>query len=132
MADRIQGTMNSIEAMFALTGNNRSAIVALGKISPVMGSAFESLLVALDTKRLYDDRINELFELCGRDPERFIYHVLVELPNQDTGVWNMSGPYAAKYRKNSEFKDARRFGKPGSFWALESPPSSRDYKYPIL
>jgi|GEM_PF-6952410 len=37
-------------------------------------------LVVLDEKRLYGESIWKLYERCGRDIERFRYHVRIELP----------------------------------------------------
>ena len=88
-------------------------------------------LLNFDTKRLYGSRIWELFsDVCGKDIQRFKYHVDVELPNQETGELSVSGPWAPSLG-NEEWWQRRQFGEPGSFWALEEPPTDPYYEYPI-
>lgn len=90
-------------------------------------------LWAIDNKRLYGSRTWELYELCGRDIKRFVYHVEWELPNQKTGEFSMlgGGLYHASSATLEKWLAKRRFGRPGSFWALENPPTEPDYAFPI-
>jgi hypothetical protein len=125
--------MSAQDVILALGENHPGAIVVVGKwiMSNPLG-LMEVLL--LDTKHLYGERIWELYCLCDEDLERFKYHVDVELPDQETGKISATGPYAPRYddkKALEDFWEKRSFGKPGSFWALEHPPSERAYKYPI-
>jgi len=113
-------------------GDSSSANVLLECNVELGGTAFEVFCLSIDEKRLYDERIGELFQLCGNDVKRFVYHIDIELPNQETGDWRMAGPFAMRCRRAPGFSEARQFGQPGSFWALESPPDNPYYKYPIF
>lgn len=110
-----------------LSSMHHGALAVLLEWDRVVG---ESLRI-FDRKGLYDERIWELYELCGQDIMRFAYHVQVELPDQATGrVVSIHGFYADDLR-GREFFEKRRFGEPGSFWALKDPPTEKDYAYPI-
>lgn len=133
MEVRITPEMSPAEARRALSEGQENALLVLVTCQAHMGNAdFALFMFQLDLKRLYGLRIWELYELCDKDVERFIYHALTELPNQETGEWSVTGEYISFIGDNPERKAARQFGKPGSFWALENPPTRRDYEYPIL
>lgn len=116
--------------IYALSGGNLLAIDILiqwVKSDPTAQVA----ILTLDSKRLYDSRIGMLYtDVCGEDIERFKYHVQVELPNQETGQLSVTGPLSPSF-ENKEFWETRKNGKPGSYWALDNPPTSREYEYPI-
>lgn len=128
--DRINDlSMTTMEVVLALSeGNTGAATVVMRWLSSSPFGLIE--ILTLDTKRLYGDRIWELFTtVCGEDLERFKYHVAVELPNQETGELSVTGPHSPDF-DDYDFWAKRRFGKPGSFWALENPPAG-NYEYPI-
>jgi hypothetical protein len=128
--DRITSlTMTGPELISALCCSNPGALRVLAEWFHSSPMAVIEML-SLDTKRLYDNRIWDLYKLCGMDIERFKYHVQVELPNQETGELSVTGPHSPDF-KDKEFWVKRRFGKSGSFWALENPPSEANYEYPI-
>lgn len=118
-----------VDFFYALSNGNAGAMQVLLEWFNSSPSAVVEMLV-LDNKRLYDHHIWELYRLCGKDIERFKYHVSVELPNQETGVLSVTGPFAPD-SDDKEFWVKRSFGRPGSFWALESPPTEMNYVYPI-
>ncbi|HEY1063794.1 MAG TPA: hypothetical protein VGE30_00680 [Candidatus Saccharimonadales bacterium] len=113
----------------ALTDSNPGAMSVLLQWLEKDSLALIAMLTCLDLKHLYDDQIWEVYLLCGKDIDRFIYHVQMELPDQLTGHHATSGPYIGQV--DEEFYAKRKFGKPGSFWALEHPPAETDYAYPI-
>lgn len=121
--------LSPVDLVSALSGGNAGAMTVLVEWLKSSPMAIIEMLI-IDGKRLYEHRIWDLYKLCGRDIERFKYHVAVELPNQETGELSVTGPYSPDF-DNKEFWEKRRFGQPGSFWALENPPSETDYKYPI-
>ncbi len=128
--DRIQSMQISfLEMVTILSGGIPGAVRVLVEWFNTSPTAPLEMLV-LDSKRLYDHRIWELYKLCGCDIERFKYHVQVELPNQETGELSVTGPHTPDLG-DKDFWEKRRFGEPGSFWALETPPSCSDYEYPI-
>lgn len=131
--DRISDpNMSLTSAMFALSEGNAGALNVLMQLmqdNPMQ-------IFICDSKRLYGSRIWMLYkDICGEDIGRFAYHLCVELPNQETGKLSITGPYAARWGfdtpEKKQFWASRRFGKPGSFWALEHPPTRRDYAYPL-
>lgn len=129
--DRITSlTTTPAEVITTLCGGNPGALTVL--LTWFRSSPFAMIeVLTLDTKRLYDHHIWEVYKyVCGEDFERFKYHVMVELPHQDTGELSVTGPYSPSLN-NKEFWEKRRFGKPGSYWALENPPTEPDYEYPI-
>ncbi len=130
--DRITGVSTTPgEMIIALCGDNPGAMSVLAQWLESSGLMGVIEMFTLDTKRLYDHRIWELYkDVCGEDIERFRYHVLTELPNQETGKLSVTGPYSPGFG-NEEFWEKRRFGTPNSFWALEHPPTEPDYEYPI-
>lgn len=121
------------EVFKVLTNNHSGSVAVLTECWKSMDAlSFVGFLSSIDKKRLYDERIWELFVLCGKNIERFIYHVDIELPNQETGEWmGTTGPHNALI-ENPAFIAARQFGRPGSFWALKHPPTDPNYEYPIL
>jgi len=127
--ERITLHMTAVDVTVALSENHPGAIVVVGNWIKSSPNGLLEILT-LDTKHLYGERIWELYCLCGEDLDRFKYHVGVELPDQITGELSAMGPYRPD-RNDTEFWEKRRFGKPGSFWALEQPPSEKDYEYPI-
>lgn len=89
-------------------------------------------------KHLRGSRVWELYEeICGRQMDRFIYHVMLELPCQCCGRFNF---IPVEYATSMGFSEAsakshwlaRQHGKPNSFWALEDPPTERNYQFPII
>lgn len=126
--------MTSSAIISTLTSNDPSSLKALRACYSMLGeSGCFAFFRAVDDKCLYGQRIGELFQLCGNDPRRFMYHVTCELPNQKTGVWQlMPGPHYLVCN-NGPFKSARMSRvKPNSFWALQKPPINPDYDYPIF
>ncbi len=123
----------SIPGMIAaLSGGNIGAMnVIMEWIERDGPMAFPAILTVLDMKHLYDHHIWVVYsDVCGRDIDRFIYHVSMELPNQVTGKLSTSGPYRSQV--NDEFYKKRTFGTPGSYWALQEPPHDPNYAYPIV
>ena len=131
---RIPETFNGslADMAFILAGGNLGALSVLSEWAAVDPRARMGFLTSLDLKHLYDEHIWEVYKLCGRDIHRFIYHVSMELPNQYTGKLVFTGPYCSRVRVDEGFFAKRTFGKPGSYWALEHPPTDTDYDYPIL
>ena len=129
--DRIGLNMNILEIMIALSEGNPGALRVLSDLLGEDGSGFLDVLNC-DSKRLYGPRIWMLYkDVCGEDIHRFRYHLQVELPNQETGELSITGPHAPLFGKDSStFWSARKFGKPGSFWALQNPPG-RSYRFPL-
>lgn len=129
--DRITGlNMSILKIMFALSEGNPGALRVLTELQGD-GEGFLDVL-GCDSKRLYGSRIWMLYkDVCGEDIERFRYHLQVELPNQENGELFITGPHAPVFGKESEaFWEARKYGKPGSFWALQNPPG-RGYRFPL-
>lgn len=129
-ADRIKIDMSTVEVVTTLSEGNPGATRVLiqwlnsGPMAPIE-------MLGLDTKRLYGSRIWEIYaDVCGGDLERFKYHVAVELPNQETGVLSVTGPLAPRF-EDKEFWRKRNSGKPGADWALDVPPDTPLYEYPI-
>ena len=124
--------MTLSDAILELSEGVPGAVSALAELCASDASGFLTLL-QIDEKRLYGDKIWELYsDVCDGDVERFRYHVNVELPNQETGVLSITGPYSVWPDEETRrvFWNARRHGKPGSFWALETPPR-RGYRFPL-
>lgn len=128
--DRITSGMSNVDVVLALAENLPGAIEVVGRCIKSDPLGFLAVL-PLDSKRLYGKRIWELYLLCGEDIERFKYHYRVELPNQETGELRVNGAIEYELTIDDKFWAKRRFGKPGSFWALENPPFERKYEYPI-
>src|SRR5690348_9849304 len=84
------------DLMRILAGDDAGALTVLTTWWEHNPSTAIDGLLRLDEKRLYDDRIAELYQLCGNDIDRFIYHVHMELPNQVTGKVNPTGPYLSR------------------------------------
>lgn len=120
-------SMSVLEVVMALAEDNMGAAKVLIEVLDADPMGLVCLQV-IDNKRLYGSRIWQLYELCGRDIKRFMYHVNVELPNQETGVLPMS---VSRIFGPEEWLAKRQFGQPGSFWALENPPTEPDYAFPI-
>lgn len=129
--DRIRLSMSRLEIMVALSEGDPGASRALSELFGAGGEGFLDVLNC-DSKRLYGSRIWMLYkEVCDENIERFRYHLQVELPNQETGKLNITGPHAPPFgADNSAFWAARAFGEPGSFWALQNPPG-RGYRFPL-
>ena len=114
----------------ALSEENPGAINVLIQWIESDPMALLAILI-LDSKRLYGSHIWMVYkDVCSEDIERFKYHVQVELPNQETGQLSVIGPFAPSL-EDKEFWEKRKSGKPGSYWALDNPPTSRKYEYPI-
>lgn len=131
---RLPSVVPSVDALERLSGGNIGTYGLLlklmddSRIDPIL------LLGALDTKHLYDEKAYYLFKyVCGSDVDRFLYHLDMELPCQLCGQMSYTGPhYADMSREEQEaHMAARRFWKPGSYWALKDPPENPDYEYPI-
>ena len=131
MPDRITNlSATPIDVIITLSEGNPGAVMVLSKWHSSSPMAIIEMLI-LDTKRLYGPRIWELYkDVCGEDFERFKYHVQVELPNQETGVLSVTGPFSPDFDDTS-FWEKRTSGRPDSFWALDNPPTESDYVYPI-
>lgn len=117
------------DVAMTLSGGNPGAIRVLAEWFNTSPLALIEVLI-LDSKRLYDHHIWNLYKMCGYDIERFKYHVAVELPNQETGILSVTGPHAPRLH-DKEFWQKRTYGQPGAFWALENPPLETHYEYPI-
>lgn len=95
------------------------------------------VIAAIIAKGLRGSRIWELYEtICGRNMDRFMYHIYLELPNQSSGRLElMPADFADNIGLTREGVEnhfrVRQNGKPNSFWAFEDPPSEKDYEYPI-
>lgn len=129
--DRITGlNMSILEIMSALSEGNPGALRVLMALFSD-GAGFLDVL-GCDSKRLYGSRIWMLYkDVCGESIDRFRYHLQVELPNQENGKLSITGPHAPLFGKESEmFWEVRKYGKPGSFWALQNPPG-RGYRFPL-
>ena len=104
------------------------------------GTGLERLAIyTLKEKKLFGESIGQLlYEVCGSDMERFIYHILMELPYQETGEFG-TDPFFKIFLTHNEFDheiakkhiETRKFGKPNSLWALKNPPTDPHYEYPI-
>ncbi len=105
------GDLKSLAILRRLLARNRSAV---------------SMLIA---KGLKGSRIWELYEtICGRDMDRFIYHIILELPCQCSGtLYMIPADYAKEIGLTRESVENhfrfRQYGEPNSFWALEEPPT---------
>lgn len=119
--------------LMALTGGNPGAMTVL-----MEAMAREPLcLLTVDSKGLYDDSIWELYkDVCGEDIDRFLYHLGVELPDQETGQLAVTGPWSGGI--GDDWRKARthgpenlRAGGSRRFWALADPPADRHYAYPV-
>ena len=123
--DNVQLPM--VERLHALADGEADALLILTTVLRVDPET----IYDIDSKRLYGARIVQLYgEVCGWDLDRFIYHVGMELPNQETGQLSTAGKYA-RYA-DRDFLQKRMCGEPGSFWALAEPPTNRRYEYPIV
>lgn len=124
-------SMSVLEVVVALMESNMGAAKVLTEVAAQpMG---QLCLLAIDNRRLYGSRIWQLYELCDCDIERFVYHVELELPNQVTGVVSVTNwsEYGLSVTDIDDWLAKRQFGRPGSFWALENPPTEPDYAFPI-
>lgn len=127
--DRLTKGMKNAEMIERLSSGVPGAVEVLEELAHSVQFSSETFM-QMDKKRFYDSDIWELYQLCGRDIERFKYHVLVELPNQETGEITTSGRYRPD-QDDKKFLEDRAYWKPGSFWGLEHPPTTRYYHYPI-
>lgn len=131
--ERIQFHFDINQMLLVMSDGDPKSIEVMTKVLDYDLTGF-MILLGMDTNKLYGSRIWELYSrICGEDIERFVYHLSMELPNQGTGQLSITGPYATKMSEEEEkaFWAARMFGKPGSFWALEDPPTDPHYEYPI-
>lgn len=131
--ERIEITDTIASMVDKMSEGNPGAMTVLMQLLNHSESGFMEIL-GLDTNRLYGHRIWDLFKLCGEDIERFSYHIAMELPNQATGQVSVTGPYCGKLGEEglkAHFA-ARKYGKPGSFWAMENPPTDPNFAYPII
>lgn len=126
--DFVDGSM--VDIIGKLTSYNVGAMSVLAEWVKRDPMALFPMLTCLDMKHLYDNHIWDVFKLCDKDLDRFIYHVEMELPNQITGQLSVTGPYLSQVNRDEHYAK-RKFGKPGTFWALEHPPSEKNYDYPI-
>lgn len=132
MPNRLTPHMDLEEARQSLAKGSREALAVLTKCLLAIGNieTTRRFFDLIDKKRLYDERIGELFKACGSDVGRFIYHIDIELPNQETGEWfGFTGPHSRHATPRQQ--EARCFGRPNSFWALRHPPTDPNYEYPI-
>jgi hypothetical protein len=109
-------------------------------VDDLLRGSYAGLCLIMYLRGLFGRRILDLYELCGYDLDRLHYHMLVELPDQRTGeVEKPLSPYldimGLRYDHQKEklkhHLEARKFGKPGSLWALKDPPAEPRYDYPI-
>jgi len=107
---------------------------AMDLLKELMDQGEFMLVLLFDSKHLYGRRITQLYnEICGGDKERFLYHLQMELPDQGTGELSVTGPYCGRLGREEMAAHfaTRTHGKPGAFWALETPPTDPNYEYPI-
>lgn len=124
----------SMAALMAkLAGGNPGATNVL-----LQAMAKEPLsFLTVDSKGLYDSEIWLLYsDVCGEDIDRFLYHLGVELPDQETGGLSVTGPWSSGlgdewWKARTHGAENLRAGGLRRFWALENPPTERDYAYPI-
>lgn len=133
--ERVTLDMNVNEMFYALSEGNPGASMVLMSLFG-NGEGLMDVLMC-DSRRLYGERIYRLYnEVCNGDIERLRYHICVELPNQETGQLAVTGPFSPDCRfgfdspESKKFWESRKFGKPGSFWALKNPPGC-GYAYPL-
>lgn len=119
-----------MELVYTLAGGKIEPMSVLFKWLDVDPMAVLGLLHGIDMKHLYDEHIWAVYELCNYSIERFIYHVQMELPDQATGELSVTGPYTTQVDM-TDFARKRTFGTPGSYWALQDPPTAPDYSFPI-
>jgi hypothetical protein len=126
----LSGTFDVID-LSKLTDGHAGSLALLRRLVQI--DKIEVILV-MDVKHLYGEKIWELYsKICGQDMDRFIYHVKMELPCQICGMFgimdiNEPPEITEEILNHIRF---RKFGKPGSFWALENPPEKSNYEYPI-
>lgn len=130
--ERVKMTDSIVDMLYKIGEGDREVMDMLQEF---MDQGEFLLVLLFDSKHLYGTRITQLYkEVCGGDRERFLYHLQMELPNQGTGELSITGPYCAKLGRGEETEAhfaARKYGKPGSFWALKNPPTDPNYEYPI-
>ncbi len=119
-----------IKIFLALTSGHTGAVTVLAHWKRIDPQALLHIETILDGKGLYDEHIWDVYLLCDRDINRFIYHVSMELPDQRTGKVTISGKYQRQV-DIKEFLAKRTFGRPGSYWGLKNPPREPHYSYPI-
>lgn len=122
--------ISTYDAVLAVSGDSAEALLVLLNWQERDPMFHHWVRVCIDQKHLYDEQIAELYLLCDESLARFIYHVQMELPDQLTGEHRAYGGYLQKVPR--DFSALRTHGKPGSFWALQSPPQHQDYSYPIV
>lgn len=128
--DRVKVHMDIAEIITVLSDGNPGAVSVLIKWLETDPLALMGILT-LDSKRLYGSRIWVVYkDVCGEDLERFKYHLEVELPNQETGELSVTGPYSPSL-SDIQFWEKRTSGKPGADWALDVPPTTSQYEFPI-
>lgn len=123
--------MNVEDVILALAGGNPGAMHLLAKL---MRRGGLMTLLHVDALHLYDHHISEVYEdVCGCDFDRFFYHITMELPCQVCGELILPDPFAANMSEEEKRAHLlfRQNGRPGSYWALEDPPTTPEYEYPI-
>lgn len=129
--ERVKMTDSISKMLYKIGEGDRAAMDLLQEL---MDQGEFLLVLLFDSKHLYGTRINQLYnEICGGDKDRFLYHLQMELPDQGTGKLSITGPYCGQLgREGTDAHFAvRTHGKPGSFWALETPLTDSNYEYPI-
>ncbi len=130
--ERVKAYDSVSEMIYKISEGDR---VAMDLLQKLMDNGEFFLVLLFDSKHLYGTRITQLYkEICGEDMERFLYHVQMELPDQGTGKLSITGPYCSQIgfgEESNAYFVARKYGKPGSFWALENPPTDPFFQYPI-
>jgi hypothetical protein len=118
---------------------DRQSLNLLNYIGSKFGDPFlHDLVTIMDCKHLYGKRIYKLFvTTCGKDVDRFIYHIKMELPCQICGSFVLAMMEPMDDPKSIDVyahKMARQFaqGKSNSFWGLEPHPEDPNYSYPIV
>ncbi len=88
--ERLTSLSMSITGMIvALSEDNPDATTV---IMQLINRGELMLVLLLDSKYLYGSRIWELYSrICGEDFDHFIYHLTMELPDQETGQLSITG-----------------------------------------
>ena len=116
------------EVISKVTENYASAGLVVREL---LSNASSDYLSVLDIRHLYGRELWEVYHrICGRDISRFIYHIEMELPCQICGKLDfLSGKRLMEMTEQEKKLHCyvRRFGSPGSFWAVEP-----EYPYPLI
>jgi hypothetical protein len=123
--------MSAEDVILALAGGNPGAMILLAQLMQRGGLM---TLLHVDVVHLYEHHISEVYQdVCGCDFDRFFYHINMELPCQICGELIIPNHLAANMSKKEKRVHLlfRQNGRPSSYWALEDPPTTPEYEYPI-